>query len=106
MSEGELHIGGSVKGDVAARDLTVAEGGSVTGTIEAEIAIIAGNFAGRLTATSVVLTRSARIMADVTHASLTIEPGAAFKGLSQHVDTVEAVVPRLNPPVPTEPTPP
>jgi cytoskeletal protein CcmA (bactofilin family) len=104
VSQGELHIGGLVKGDVVARDLRVAEGGSINGAIEADIAVIAGNLAGRLTATSVVLERTARLAAEVTHVSLTIEPGAAFEGLSRRVDTVEAVVhtPRLNAPASSE----
>jgi cytoskeletal protein CcmA (bactofilin family) len=90
VSQGELHISGSVKGDVVARELTLAEGGSVTGAVEADIAVIAGNLAGRLTATSVVLERTARVEAEVTHVSLTIEPGAAFEGISRRASTVEA----------------
>jgi cytoskeletal protein CcmA (bactofilin family) len=107
VSQGELHIGGSVKGDVAARDLRLSEGGSVTGTIEADIAVIAGNLAGRLTATAVVLERTAHLAAEVTHVSLTIEPGATFEGVSRRVDTVEAVIhtPRLNAPASSEAKP-
>jgi cytoskeletal protein CcmA (bactofilin family) len=89
VSLGELLISGSVRGDVIARDLTLGEGGSVTGAVSAEIAIIAGKVAGRLTAASVVLRPTARLAADVTHVSLTMEPGAAFEGLSHRVVSVE-----------------
>jgi cytoskeletal protein CcmA (bactofilin family) len=105
VSQGELHISGSIKGDVVARKLTLAEGGSITGAVEADVAIIAGNLAGRLTATSAVLARTARVTADVTHVSLTIEQGAVFEGFSRRVDTIEAVAdeairtPRLSAPV-------
>jgi cytoskeletal protein CcmA (bactofilin family) len=92
VSQGELHIGGSVNGNVVARDLTLTEAGSITGTVEADIAVIAGNLVGRLTATSVVLVSTARLAADITHVSLTTEPGAAFEGVSRHVDTIAAVV--------------
>jgi cytoskeletal protein CcmA (bactofilin family) len=111
VSQGELHIGGSVKGNVVARDLTLAEGGSVTGTVEADIAVIAGNLVGRLTATSVVLARTARLAADITHVSLTTEPGASFEGVSRHVDAIGAVAddasrtPRLSGPVSIEAKP-
>ena len=104
VSQGEVHISGSVKGDVVARKLTLGEGGSITGAVEADIAVIAGNLAGRLTATSVVLARTARVVADVTHVSLSIEQGAIFEGFSRRVDTIEAVTedpirtPRLNAP--------
>jgi cytoskeletal protein CcmA (bactofilin family) len=90
VCQGELHISGSVKGDVVARNVTLSEGGSVTGAVRAEIAVIAGNVAGHLTATSVILKPTAHLTADVTHVSLTIEPGAAFEGLSHRVNTVEA----------------
>jgi cytoskeletal protein CcmA (bactofilin family) len=111
VSQGELHISGSVKGDVVARKLTLGEGGSITGAVEADMAVIAGNLAGRLTATSVVLARSARVVADVTHVSLSIEQGAIFEGFSRRVDTIEAVTedtvrtPRLNAPPRGEPKP-
>lgn len=111
VSDGEVHISGSVKGDVVARKLTLGEGGSITGTVEADIAVIAGNLAGRLTATSVMLARSARVVADVTHVSLSIEQGAIFEGFSRRVDTIEAVTedtvrtPRLNAPPRGEPKP-
>jgi cytoskeletal protein CcmA (bactofilin family) len=111
VSQGELHISGSIKGDVVARKLTLGEGGSITGAVEADIAVIAGNLAGRLTATSVVLARSARVVADVTHVSLSIEQGAVFEGFSRRVDTIEAVTeetirtPRLNAPPRPEPKP-
>lgn len=105
VSQGELHVSGSIKGDVVARKLTLAEGGSITGAVEADVAIIAGNLAGRLTATTAVLARSARVVADVTHVSLTIEQGAVFEGFSRRVDTIEAVTddavrtPRLSAPM-------
>jgi cytoskeletal protein CcmA (bactofilin family) len=111
VSQGELHISGSIKGDVVARKLTLGEGGSITGAVEADMAVIAGNLAGRLTATSVVLARSARVIADVTHVSLSIEQGAVFEGFSRRVDTIEAVTddtirtPRLNAPPRGEPKP-
>jgi cytoskeletal protein CcmA (bactofilin family) len=106
VSQGELHVSGSIKGDVVARKLTLAEGGSITGAVEADVAIIAGNLAGRLTATTAVLGRTARVVADVTHVSLTIEQGAVFEGFSRRVDTIEAVAedairtPRLAAPMP------
>ena len=105
VSQGELHISGAVKGDVVARKLTLAEGGSITGAVEADVAVIAGNLAGRLTANSVVLACTARVVADVTHVSMSVEQGAVFEGFSRRVDTIEAVTdeairpPRLAAPV-------
>jgi cytoskeletal protein CcmA (bactofilin family) len=107
VSDGELHISGAVKGDVTARKLTLGENGSITGTVEVEVAVIAGHLAGRLSATSVLLASTARVVADITHVSLSIEPGAVFEGFSRRVDAIEPgseedVVrpPRLSAPAP------
>src|SRR5215470_11798728 len=59
-TSGELHIAGNVKGDIKAKKVTIGEGGSVTGAIEAESAFVAGAVSGRLTATTVVLAGGAR----------------------------------------------
>ncbi len=92
VTEGDLHISGSVKGDVVvACKLTLGEGGSITGSVEADVAVIAGRLAGRLTATSVTLASTAHVVADVTQVSLMIEQGAVFEGLSRRVETIEAV---------------
>jgi len=88
VSEGELHISGSVKGDVVARKLTLAEGASIT-DVEADIAMISGSVNGRLTATSVLLARTARVVGDITHVSLSIELGALFEGFSRRVESIE-----------------
>lgn len=112
VSDGDLHISGSVKGDVVARKLTLGEGGSITGSVEADVVVIAGHLAGRLTATSVTLASTAHVVADVTHVSLLIEQGAVFEGFSRRVDTIEAITdaavrppPRLNAPAHAEAQP-
>ncbi len=106
VSEGDLHISGSVKGDVTARKLTLGEGGSITGAVEADVAVIAGRLDGRLTATSVTLTSTAHVVADVTQVSLLIEQGAVFEGFSRRVETIEAVTDETTRPTPrlTAPT--
>jgi cytoskeletal protein CcmA (bactofilin family) len=106
ISEGDLHINGSIKGDVVAHRLTLGEGGTITGTVEVDVAVIAGNLAGQITATSVTLASTARVVADITHVSLLIEEGAVFEGFSRRVDSIEGITedtlrahPRLNPPL-------
>ena len=106
VSEGEVHINGTVKGDVRARKLTLGEDGAITGAVEVDDAVIGGKLAGRLTATSVVLLSSARVTADITHVSLAIAPEAVFEGFSRRVDAIgvaakdgEVLPPRLTAPV-------
>jgi cytoskeletal protein CcmA (bactofilin family) len=90
VSEGEVHINGTVKGDVTARKLMLGEDGTITGTVEVDDAIIGGKLAGRLIATFVVLLDTARVVADITHVSLAIAPKAVFEGFSRRVDKIEA----------------
>jgi cytoskeletal protein CcmA (bactofilin family) len=89
VSEGEVHINGIVKGDVTARKLTLGEDAAITGTVDVDDAVIAGKLAGRLNATSVVLLDTARVVADITHVSLTIAPKAVFEGFSRRVATID-----------------
>jgi cytoskeletal protein CcmA (bactofilin family) len=110
VSQGDLHVSGSIKGDVVAHRLTLGEGGTITGAVEVDVAVIAGNLAGQITATSVTLASTARVVADITHVSLLIEEGAVFEGFSRRVDTIGAVTddtvrtqPRLAAPLQAEP---
>jgi len=91
VSEGEVHINGTVKGDVTARKMTLGEDGAITGAVEVGDAVIGGKLAGQLTATSVVLLSSARVTADITHVSLAIAPEAVFEGFSRRVDAIGVV---------------
>jgi cytoskeletal protein CcmA (bactofilin family) len=88
VTEGELHVAGAVKGNIASRKLTLAEGGSITGTIETETAVINGALNGRLAAVTVMLGRTARVVGDIIHVSMRMEPGAVFEGYSRRVDSV------------------
>ena len=89
VSEGEVHINGTVKGDVTARTLTLGEDAAITGTVEVDDAVIGGKLAGRITAASVVLLDTARVVADITHVSLTIAPKAIFEGFSRRLATID-----------------
>jgi len=89
VTSGELHIAGSVKGDITAKKVIISEGASVTGAIEAESAFVAGAMSGRLTASTVVLARSARVEAEITHVLLTIDQGAVFQGHSRRVASID-----------------
>ncbi|HVA14144.1 MAG TPA: polymer-forming cytoskeletal protein [Stellaceae bacterium] len=83
---GEVHVGGTLIGNLVAGKVTLGEGGSINGSVEAETAIINGVLQGRLVAINVILGRSAQVRADVVYCSMRIEPGAVFEGYSRRVD--------------------
>lgn len=83
---GEIHITGTLIGNIVAGKITLGESGSVNGSVEAETAIINGALQGRLVAGDVILGRSAQVRADVVYCSMRIEPGATFEGYSHRVE--------------------
>ncbi len=83
MSDGEIQIDGTVKGDIKAHMLTVGEQGKVDGSTVAETVRIFGTVNGRVQAKTVRLGKSAKVTADITHKTLTIETGAYFEGKVQ-----------------------
>ena len=81
VTSGEVHVFGSVKGDINAKKVTISEGASVTGAIEAESALVLGAVTGRLTATSVMLAATAGVAANITHVTLTIEQARCSRAI-------------------------
>lgn len=91
MSKGEVHILGALKGDLTADKLTLGEGGTIEGKIEAETAVINGNVSGSISAKSVLLGRTASVTADIVYVSMGMETGAVHNGHARHVDGVETI---------------
>ena len=81
-SAGSVRIEGQVTGRVIARSLTLGRGGEIEGDVAAEIAQIDGLLEGDLEADTVILGPSAQVFGDITHRSLSMEPGARFEGRS------------------------
>ncbi len=80
LSDGEVHIDGQVVGDVRCVTLVIGEAGGVTGEIVAETVRVLGSVTGQIAANAVELARSARIIGDITHDSLSVEAGAHVEG--------------------------
>ncbi len=97
VSEGEVQIDGKVTGDIRCTMLTIGVTGCLTGQVFADYALIRGKVDGRIRAHNVTLARTARVVGDIIHESLMIEPGAFIEGRCERLDAV-AVEPdkRLN----------
>lgn len=79
-SGGDVHVDGSVQGDINVRHLTVGEGAAVRGEVSADSVRICGSVTGCIRAREVVLTATARMHGDVHHEILSIEAGALLDG--------------------------
>ncbi len=88
-SDGEIQIDGTVKGDIKGHMLTVGEQGKIDGSAVAETVRIFGTVNGRVQAKTVRLDKSAKVTADITHETLTIEAGAYFEGQVQSMESVD-----------------
>ncbi len=80
VSGGEVQVDGTVEGDISCKALIIGVDGAVTGEIEAESVRLHGRVTGQLSAKTVFLAATARMIGDITHESLAIEPGAFMEG--------------------------
>jgi cytoskeletal protein CcmA (bactofilin family) len=76
----DLHLDGTVEGDVTCATLVQGETGRIAGAIEAQSARLAGTVKGTITVRELVIVRGARIDGDVHYETLTMEPGATVDG--------------------------
>ena len=76
----DLHIDGTVEGDIACSSLVQGEASTIKGAVTAEIARLAGRVTGSITARELVILKTARIDGDVHYDALTIEQGAMVEG--------------------------
>lgn len=83
----DLHIDGTVEGDIACASLVQGETSTIVGGVTAELARLAGTVKGSITARELVILRSAKITGDVFYDALTIEQGAQVEGRFAHRDT-------------------
>jgi cytoskeletal protein CcmA (bactofilin family) len=81
-TSGDLHLDGSIEGDLRVGLLVVGETGSVAGAIHADSVEIRGRVAGVVCARRVKLWATARVDGDISHTELAIEAGAHFEGRS------------------------
>jgi cytoskeletal protein CcmA (bactofilin family) len=86
-TDGEVQVDGKIEGNIRCHTLIVAESGEVTGKVISESATIHGTLTGTVQSKSVTLSSSARVVGDLTHETLTVEPGAHLKGQCIPVDS-------------------
>ncbi len=76
----DLHIDGTIEGDIRCAALVQGEGSAIHGAVTAENARLAGKVTGSITARELVILKTAHIEGDVHYDALTIEQGAQVDG--------------------------
>lgn len=87
VCSGDVQIDGWVEGDIQSRNITIGEGATVQGGLQAESVRICGLVNGEVRADMVVLEKTARVTGDILHKSLAIEQGAYLEGMCRRTDT-------------------
>lgn len=78
--QGDLHLDGTIEGDLACNSLILGAGGRVKGNIQAAKATIAGQVEGTIDARELIVEKSARVRGDLSYDSVSIETGAQVDG--------------------------
>jgi len=97
-SDGEIHINGTMRGEVKAATCLVDAMGSVTGSIAAQYLVIRGRVLGPINAGQVSIQKGAHVEGNVMHDGLSIEHGAFVMGnITQvsHTQTRASLGPEL-----------
>jgi len=76
----ELHVDGTIEGDIKCSSIVQGEASAIDGSVEAESARLAGSLTGSISARELIILKTARIKGDVHYEALTIEQGAVVEG--------------------------
>ena len=79
-SRGHVEIYGTVEGQISSRTVAVGKGAFINGSINAQSAWIGGMIDGPITAHSVVMSGTAKVVGSIFHNDLKMDPGAVHKG--------------------------
>ena len=90
---GDLLIDGRVDGNITCRTLTLGAAPVINSKVEAETVRVCGAFSGEIRAQKVILTKTAKVNADIYQEAFEVERGAVFEGrvqrLGRHATTSE-----------------
>ena len=89
--DGDIQVDGTVEGDIDSRLLIVGAGARIEGSIKVETVRVSGAVHGQIKAKSVTLDKTAKVVGDVIHESLTMEAGAFLEGGVRRVEKSDPV---------------
>ena len=79
-TDAQLHVDGRIDGNVRCAQLCQGADGIISGNIHADEARLAGTVEGTVSAASVAVEASARILGDIAYDTISIEAGARIEG--------------------------
>ena len=79
-SSGVLQVDGTVDGDVTCDELIIGVKGAIAGTVRAQSMHLYGTLQGQAFVDSLFIAQTAKLVGDVSHKTIAIEPGAYVEG--------------------------
>jgi cytoskeletal protein CcmA (bactofilin family) len=89
----ELHVFGTIEGNVRAQSLTVCPGGMIRGEVVADVITVQGAIEGRVHGATVQIAAGGSVRGDIIHAALGIDQAGIFEGASRRVQNPMADAP-------------
>ena len=111
ICSGDVQLDGIVEGNLQSRGATISECAHVHGSVSAENVRILGSVTGQVRGNNVMLAKSAKVIGDILHQSLAIEPGAFLDGQCRPINSVttqndgKTTILRDKPSIPQQPVP-
>ena len=79
-TDAQLHVDGRIDGNVRCAQLCQGAEGIISGNIHAEEARLAGTVEGTVSASTIAVEASARVLGDIAYDTISIEAGARIEG--------------------------
>ncbi len=76
----DILLEGSVRGEVTANSITVAEGATLQGTISAAVVVVDGTVEGVVRCIKLQVNTTGAVSGEIHHSVLVVEAGAAIEG--------------------------
>jgi cytoskeletal protein CcmA (bactofilin family) len=90
VGSGDIQVDGIIEGDVHGRSITIGEGAEVRGSLSADTVRVYGTVSGgTIKATTVSVAKTARILSNIMHQTLSIESGAYVEGDMKRMEGVD-----------------
>ena len=86
VCDGDIQVDGTIDGNVKTSMLTVGEEAHIRGQIEADSVRVCGSVTGQIQARTVEIVKTAKVVADIIHETLSIEAGAFVTGNIKRAD--------------------
>jgi cytoskeletal protein CcmA (bactofilin family) len=91
----EMHVFGTIEGNVRAASLVVCAGGYIRGEVVAETVTVHGTVDGRIHGQTVQLAAGGIVRGDIIHSALGIDTAAIFEGASKRTQDPMGIAPQV-----------